>query len=317
VVCHVGLAPGEAGFRLAAEVEAAAAAEKPFLVCWLPEADPVPHARVRAAGIPVFGDPARMVKAAAALVSYAQARARGARALARPSAVVEPVPEGSVVTEQRAKAWLAAHGIPVTAEAVAGSEAEAVDAAGRIGFPVVLKLLSPQLPHRSDIGGVKLGLDSTETVARAYGEILAAAAAADPSAEIEGVLVQAMAPAGVELIVSGFRDPTFGPCVLCGIGGILAEVLRDTVIRPAPVSGDEAVEMLAELRGAALLRGPRGTAPSDLVAAATVIARVSELIAAAPGDVTAIEVNPLLVREAGAGALALDALVTRGTAQAS
>ncbi|MGH2947710.1 MAG: acetate--CoA ligase family protein, partial [Solirubrobacteraceae bacterium] len=259
VLCHVGLAPGPAGPRLAAEVEAAAvASEKPFLVCWLPEVDPGPHERLRQAGIPVFVDPARMVKAAGAVVSYAAARRRGARTPAAPKHDVAPPPPGAVVTEHAAKAWLRARGLPVTAEAVAHSSVEAVAIARELGYPACLKLLSPQILHRSDIGGVRVGLASAEAVDRAHGEILAAAAAAVSDATIEGVLVQEMAPGGQELIVSGFRDPTFGPCVLCGIGGVLAEVLADTAIRPAPVAAAEAEEMLAELRGAELLRGPRG-----------------------------------------------------------
>jgi acyl-CoA synthetase (NDP forming) len=250
-----------------------------------------------------------MTRAAAVLVEYAEAARRwaaGDPAAAAPetAAAAEP-PTGKIVTEQAAAAWLRDQGLTVPRSAVARTGDEAVAAARGIGYPVCAKLLSPDVPHRSDVGGVKLSLRTDQEVAAAF----AAVSTTVPGARVDGVLIAEQLPAGLELIVSGFQDPDFGPCVLCGIGGVLAEVLDDTVIRLAPVTTDGGREMLASLRGAALLAGPRGSEPADVAAAAAAIARVSELIAGCPADVTAIEVNPLVVYPSGT--VVLDALITR------
>lgn len=308
VLCHVGLAPDTTA-RIAAEIEQAARGTgKPVLVTWLPEQDSAPQQGLRDAGIPLFTDPVRMTRAAAVLVEYAQAARRQAgtaeRTAGRPPATAGP-PAGKIVTEQDAAQWLREEGLTVPRSAVAATRDEAVAAARAIGYPVCAKLLSPDVPHRSDVGGIRLDLRSDQDVAAAF----TAVAAAVPGARFDGVLIAEQLAGGLELIVSGFRDPDFGPCVLCGIGGVLAEVLDDTVIRLAPVTADGAREMLASLRGAALLAGPRGSEPADVTAAAAAIARVSELIAVSPADVTAIEVNPLVVYRSGA--VVLDALITR------
>jgi acyl-CoA synthetase (NDP forming) len=249
-----------------------------------------------------------MTRAAAVLVEYAEAARRQAGtsglAAGRPPATAGP-PAGKIVTEQAAAQWLREEGLTVPRSAVAATRDEAVAAARAIGYPVCAKLLSSDVPHRSDVGGIRLDLRSDQDVAAAF----TAVAAAVPGARFDGVLIAEQLAAGLELIVSGFRDPDFGPCVLCGIGGVLAEVLDDTVIRLAPVTADGAREMLASLRGAALLAGPRGSEPADVTAAAAAIARVSELIAVSPADVTAIEVNPLVVYRSGT--VVLDALITR------
>lgn len=312
VLCHVGLAPGP-GRRIADElVRAAEAAGKPILVCWLREIDPEPHAELRRHGIPAFSDPVRMTRAAAATVDYARARGIALEVAAPEPLTVGAVPDGKVVSEHAARGWLVDHGLPGLDEAVATSPPAAVAAAERIGYPVCLKVLSADVTHRSDIGAVRLGLTGPAEVTRAYGEIVAAVDRHVPGARIDGMLVmEQIATDGVELIVSGFRDAAFGPCVLCGIGGILAEVMRDTVIRPAPVGAAEARSMVEELRGAALLDGPRGTPASDVEAAAAAIARLSALMAGADPDVDTIEINPLLVLADGAGVKVLDALITR------
>jgi acetate---CoA ligase (ADP-forming) len=312
VLCHVGLAPGPAR-RIADEfVRAAAASDKPFLACWLPEIDPEPHGMLREAGIPIFSDPVRMTKAAAVTVEYVEACSRAEEFAAPASARVSPPPLGEVVAEHDAKRWLVDNGVTGTEQLVATSAAQAVEHAAAIGYPVCLKLLSPDVTHRSDIGAVRVGVGSAEEVRVAFDEIHRAVETHAPGADVEGILVQEMVQEqGVELIVSGFRDPVFGPCVLCGVGGVLAEVFGDTVVRPAPVGVAEARAMLEELRGAALLHGPRGTDPADVDAAAQAIAQVSALIAGTPDDVQAIEINPLLVLEEGSGVRALDALITR------
>jgi acyl-CoA synthetase (NDP forming) len=312
VLCHVGLAP-DTTVRIAAEIEQAARGTgKPVLVTWLPENDPAPQQSLRDAGVPLFIDPVRMTRAAGALADYAEAARRQADSGCAPRAgspaagspAAEP-PAGRIITEQAAAGWLRQQGLTVPRGALARTEDEAVAVAREIGYPVCAKLLSPDVPHRSDVGGVKLDLRTAPQVAEAFAAVVAAV----PGARVDGVLITEQFPAGLELIVSGFRDPDFGPCVLCGIGGVLAEVLDDTVIRLAPVTAGDGREMLASLRGAALLTGPRGSEPVDVTAAAAAIARVSELIASCPADVTAIEINPLAVYPTGA--VVLDALITR------
>jgi acyl-CoA synthetase (NDP forming) len=312
VLCHVGLAPGPCR-RISEEfVRAAQASDKPFYACWLAEIDPEPHAELRRAGIPIFSDPVRMTKAAAAAIRYVEARGRAASRTMPATIKVTPPPAGEVVSEHEAKAWLGEHGLRSPKELVAQTREQALEHAERIGYPVCLKLLSPDVTHRSDIGAVRVGMATAAEVAEAHDAILATAAKHAPDARIEGMLVQEVAGAeGVELIVSGFRDSVFGPCVLCGVGGVLTEVFGDTVIRRAPVDLDEARTMLDELRGAALLRGPRGTKASDIGAAADAIVRIAALIAGAPDDVDTIEINPMLVFADGDGVLALDALVVR------
>ena len=313
VLCHVGLAPGPAR-RIADElVRAAETSDKPILATWLREIDPEPHATLRMHGIPVFSDPVRMTKTAAATVEYVRARAQALALDVAPDEIaVTPPPPGDVVPESAAREWLVQNGLPAMRERAAESPAAAVARADELGYPVCLKLLSPDVVHRSDIGAVRLDLADAGAVNDAYDGILAAVEHHAPEARIDGMLVQEQIGAeGVELIVSGFRDPVFGPCVLCGIGGILAEVMRDTVVRLAPIGVAEAMEMLDELRGGELLKGPRGRHPSDTAAVAAALARVSALMAGAPQDIDAIEINPLLALQEGAGVRVLDALITR------
>jgi hypothetical protein len=176
-----------------------------------------------------------------------------------------------------------------------------------VGFPIALKLLSPDISHKTDVGGVRLGLGSAAAVEEAARAMQARAARARPDATIEGFAVQPMVAPGKELLLGSVRDPQFGPLVMVGFGGIYVEVLRDTAARLAPVDADEARAMLEELRLAPVLHGVRGEPPVDLRALAVTIARFSALAAGAPG-LEELELNPLV---AGAsGAVAVDARAT-------
>jgi acyl-CoA synthetase (NDP forming) len=317
VLVYVGLAPGPAA-RIAAEIVAGAHAAqgKPVLVCWLPENDASAHASLRQANLPIFTEPVRMVKAAAALAQHARAiSGETPRALLPP----EPLPgiapaalgPGRVVGEHAAKQFLKTAGIETTRETLARSADDAVAQARSLGYPVCLKVVSPDIPHRTEIGAVRLDIGSDEQVRAAHDAILAASRNAVPGAKIEGILVQEMVRGGAELIVSAFRDPKLGPAVICGLGGILVEVLKDTAMRLAPVSVAEARAMLGELKGAAILSGVRGAPPLDVEAAAKTIQRLSEIIMADDTGIETIEINPLAVLPAGKGVRALDALITR------
>lgn len=200
------------------------------------------------------------------------------------------------------------YGLVVPEEALARSAAEAATAAERIGFPVVLKIASPDISHKTDIGGVRLNLNSGAEVMRAFDEMIASARAADPSARVLGVTVQPMVGAGQEVIVGAVRDPQFGPLVMFGSGGVEVESMRDVTFALAPLSRAEADEMVDATAAGRRLAGTRGSAPADRAAAVEAILRVAQLIVDQP-EVREIEVNPLRVMAAGKGALALDVRV--------
>jgi succinyl-CoA synthetase beta subunit len=202
---------------------------------------------------------------------------------------------------------LALYDVPVVGELVAQSVDEAVNAAGSLGYPVVLKVESPDLPHKTEAGVVRLNLRTPDEVREAYQTIVARANAVTPPPRIAGVLVQRMMPQGVEMVIGARVDPLFGPLVVVGLGGILVEVLKDTALAPAPVTHDEALAMLAELKGARLLDGFRGMPAVDRNALADAIQRVS-IFAADHRDVLAeLDINPLIC--AGDSIVAVDALI--------
>jgi acetyltransferase len=209
-----------------------------------------------------------------------------------------------VLPERDSLELLRAAGLSVV-EATAASDADAaVSAARSFGRPVVLKLDAPGLAHKSDVGGVRLGLAGDDAVRAAAQELLAMAK--EGSLDARGLLVQPMAQEGVELIVGARRDPLFGPVVLVGLGGTLAEVLDDVAIRLVPIRTAEADVMLDELRGAAILRGVRGRPALDRAAIASLVSGLGALLEARP-DVVEIDLNPVVARPDGA--LAVDALV--------
>ncbi|MFI7109976.1 acetate--CoA ligase family protein [Nonomuraea sp. NPDC050227] len=216
-------------------------------------------------------------------------------------------PEGAhgVWAEHRAAALLAAAGLPVVPSETAADEAAAVAAAERFGYPVVLKAAAEGLGHKSDIGGVRLGLSGPEEVRQAYREVVAAARAHAPDA---GVLVQPQRGGGIELLAGVVRDPAWGLTLAVGLGGVWVEVLRDAALRVLPVDAGEVRRALSELRGAALLDGARGTEPADLDAVADVVAGIAAFAESLGDDLESLEINPLLVT--GSRVEALDALIT-------
>jgi acyl-CoA synthetase (NDP forming) len=211
--------------------------------------------------------------------------------------------------EFEAKRALAEAGIPVLAERLVQSADAAADAAAEIGFRVVLKIASPDLPHKTEVGGVVVGLGSEAEVRRAYADMLARVASKAPQAKIDGVIVAPMAKGVAELILGSRTDPVFGPVVMVGLGGIFAEILQDTAVQMAPVTEAQAMPMLQSLKAFAVLNGARGRPRTDLQAAARAIAALSRFAAAHADTVSEIDINPLLLRAEGEGAVALDALL--------
>lgn len=210
-----------------------------------------------------------------------------------------------------AHALLEAFGVPLPEEAVADDAAEAARLAASIGFPVVMKIASPDLPHRSDAGLVRLGVSSPGAARRAFEELVEAAHRDTPAARLQGVQVQAQVTDGVaEMIVGVVRDPVFGPAVLLGTGGLFAEILEDVAVRPLPVDRADAEDMLGSLRGVALLSGARGRPRGDTQALLDVVMAVARLAAACGGQLEELDLNPVVVRSRGA--MAVDALVVVG-----
>jgi acyl-CoA synthetase (NDP forming) len=298
-------------------VDVSRTTDKPICVIWGSPVgdDPAYREVLLGSQLPVFRTFANCVRAVRAYFDYHAFRQRYTSAFdgvaARPSPAAgraRPLLRlGRPLSEHASKQVLAAYGIPVTRDLLATSAAEAVRAAEAIGPPVVLKVCSPDLLHKSDLGLVRVGLMSPREVRSAYRELLDRARAAAPGADLEGVLVSEMVEGGAETVVGVARDELFGPTVMLGSGGVFVEVLRDVTFRVPPFGKDEARRMVAELKGYPLLTGARGRPPADLRALVDVIMRVQRLAVDLSQDVVELDINPLVLRPKGA--VALDALV--------
>jgi acyl-CoA synthetase (NDP forming) len=228
-----------------------------------------------------------------------------------PSTIRGDLPTGAW-DELEGRLLLAEHGVPMVPARLATTAIEALKAAEEFGVPVALKVCSRDIPHKSDVGGVALAVEGPEAVAAAFDSVLRASKAAAPVAEVRGVLVSPMREPGLEMLIGVTTDPTFGPVLTVGLGGIWVEVLKDSTLRVLPVGGPEIKEMLEELRGAPLLKGSRGTNPVDLDALSDVILSISRAALQLGPTLDALEVNPL--RITAQGIEALDVLVSTGGA---
>jgi acetyltransferase len=210
--------------------------------------------------------------------------------------------------EAETRPLLEAYGIPIIQGLVAHSAAEAGQIAAGIGKPVALKIVSPDILHKSDVGGIVLNLEGQEAVAAAYDEMMETIQAKRPEAKLEGALVEEMAPPGSEVIVGMRRDPNFGPLVMFGMGGIYVELFKDVSFRIAPFDRAQAHQMVAETKAGTLLSGYRGQEKADLDAIVDTILKLSQLALDFP-QIKEIEINPLSVGPEGQGAIALDGRV--------
>jgi acyl-CoA synthetase (NDP forming) len=221
--------------------------------------------------------------------------------------------KSAVLSEADSKALLREAGLALPDEVLV-TEKGGLDAAiARVGLPLVMKIQSPDIPHKSEVGGVRVNIATKGEVFLAYEALLDNARKHRPNAAIQGVLVGPMARKGVEIIIGTLQDATFGPMVMVGLGGITTELFRDVIYRPAPVSAEEASAMLAELKAAPLLNGFRGAAKADVAALSQLIAQVSVLAAVYREQIAEIEINPVLVHPQGQGVTVVDALVVRKT----
>ena len=212
----------------------------------------------------------------------------------------------AALDERAGKELLAAYGVAVPRSVVVPGVAEVVAALGKLNLPVVVKVMSPDILHKSEARAVRLNITSSEELAMACEEILANARAYKKDARIEGFLVEEMAPQGQEIVVGGVRDPQFGPLVMVGLGGIFVEVLADVSFRICPITRRDAGEMLDELKGAALLRGARGRKPVSRTAIVDVLLKVGGeggLLMTHAQDIAEADINPVVVSEHGAVAV--------------
>ena len=268
--------------------------------------------KLEAAGIPVFEDPSRAIRAiaGATFVRELQAAAVG----------VPEVPKGAPISlasrnEAAAKELLAESGVPVLPEKACAAAAEAVAAATAMGFPVVMKILSDDIPHKTEVGGVLLNVADGAAVAAGFDELYRRAGEKKPGAKLDGVLVAPMVSGGVETIIGVQRDPVFGPMVMFGLGGISVELFNDVAFATAPLTPERAETLIASVKGAKLLDSFRGRPPMDRAALVKALVAVSELAVAQQDVIEGVEINPFLVKQDGA--YALDALVAlRGEAAA-
>jgi len=212
----------------------------------------------------------------------------------------------TLLSEVEAKDLLAEAGIPVARAILAKGQKKAVEAADAVGYPVVMKIVSPDIAHKSDVGGVVVGLKDAKAVRKAYREMLERVAAAAPAAKITGVAVQHMAPQGIEVIVGATTDPQFGPVMMFGLGGVFVEVLKDVAFRIVPLEPRDAGQMVREIRGLPVLQGARGAKPADLPALESLIVKVSQFVASHP-EVAELDLNPVFAYPDGA--LAVDARI--------
>lgn len=295
--------------RIADEAIAVARTSKRLIVA-IDTGRSVKRAELEAAGIPVFTDVARCT---AALGTYLRWRAAAARPAwtqgARQALPSGGQPDLHGMDEYQTKRWLASQGVPVCEEAIATSADQAVAWAGAAGVPIALKILSPDILHKTEAGGVRLRLENEAQVRDAFEGVQAGARSSHPNARIRGVLLQKMETGICELIVGVTRDPVFGLSMTVGLGGIFTELFRDVTHRLLPVNPAMAHEMLQDLRSYKLMTGFRGKAAADVEAACAAIAAVSEAAMAMGAACQELEINPLLVRPVGQGAVALDALL--------
>jgi acyl-CoA synthetase (NDP forming) len=217
--------------------------------------------------------------------------------------------QSATLSEHDSKSLLRDAGLALPEEILVTDKATLDGAIARIGFPLVMKIQSRDIPHKSEVGGVRVNIATKGEAWAAYTTLLDGARQHRPDAAIQGVLVSPMAKKGVEIIVGTMQDATFGPMIMVGLGGITTELFRDVIYRPAPVSAEEAMAMLGELRAAPLLNGFRGAAKTDIPALAQLISQVSQLAARYGDRISEIEINPVLVHPEGKGVTVVDALV--------
>jgi acyl-CoA synthetase (NDP forming) len=301
-------APGYMLDRMADDL-CAVAIKHPRLIVAIDTGAAQTREQLRAGGVPVFEDIGVAVSALSPFLLWQERRKHNPwlRVREQPSPARAALPQRA--DEHSAKHYLSSHGVAPVAEAVARTADEAVAAAERLGFPVVLKVLSADIAHKTEAGGVRLHLATAQAVRSAFDEVMASARCYSPDAQIDGALLQKMESGVAELILGATRDPVFGMTLTVGLGGVLTELYKDVSHRLLPVDESMARDMLRELKSFPLLTGYRGKPLGDVDAACQAIAGFSRAVLALQEQADEVEVNPLLVKESGQGVRMLDALV--------
>jgi len=299
--------------------EAARAAGKPVLVSFMGGADVRAGREALAASrLPDYPSPERAVAALHAMCEYAAWLRRPPRIVTRfpvnrrrvERIINRHLRTGELqVGEAAAKEIIQAYDFNIPAGGLAGSAEEAVEVAERIGFPVAMKVASPDIIHKSDIGGVRLNLTNAEAVRDAYDLMILRVRQKVPTARLGTVYVEKMCERGREVILGMTRDPQFGPMLMFGLGGIFVEVLKDVAFHLAPITRDEAMQMLHSTKSFALLRGVRGQRSVDVLAIAEALQRISQLATDFP-MIQEMDINPFIVAEVGQPSVAADARIT-------
>ena len=270
-------------------------------------------------GIPTYFAPDTAVNAMAALRDFDRMRQIRSGDLAPIEGVGEAAARHVIqqaradgrdsLTECEAKQVFSAYQLPVASTQLATNEDEAISMAEEIGYPIVMKITSPDILHKTDAGGVVVNIKNEAAARAAYQQIIANAWEYNPKADIHGVVIQEMAPYGTEVIIGSINDPTFGPTVMFGLGGIFVEVLKDVTFRIAPITSGQAEKMLDEIRGAPVLAGVRGEHPRDRTALAGVLSRYSQMILDLADEISETDANPILVYAEGRGVKIVDARI--------
>ncbi len=296
-------------------VRIARRSNKPILCCFMGIIDVSAGVKyLQEHGVPVFRFPENAAKAFGALYKYSQwlnrqhlAQFKLTHAERKAAKLIESyLTQGkNYLGELEGLELLSCYGFKTLATGLAVDVDQAVELAKKIGFPVVMKIVSPQIIHKSDADGVRVGIETQDEVRQAFEHIIAAARAFNPEAEIKGVLVQQMAPGGVELIMGMNRYPVFGPLLMFGIGGVFVEVFQDVVFRLAPIGRNEARRMIRSIRGYRLLQEFRGRPRTDLPTLEKLMVSLSDMVSNHP-EIAELDINPLLVHEEGQGATVAD-----------
>ena len=313
VVFPMSIDYGEVTERIARSIVAVQTRTSvPIVPIWMSERTGPAYRVFVEAGLAPIRSVGKAVKAIARWLEQGRWRTRGDEAF-EPLLLKQPPPIPGptyLLTEVAGKRWLKEFGIPIPDFSLATSSAHAVEQARRLGYPVVAKVVSPDVPHKSDAGGVRLSLDTDVAVAQAWEAIHADVRRACPKAKIEGVLIEPMAPAdGFEVLVGVSRDPVLGHVMTVGMGGLYVELLRDVARRMLPVTSEQAYEMLRELRCFSLLKGARGQPASDLEALQNLLVTVSSFVVEHAQAIEEMDLNPVWVGREGQGVYPLDAII--------
>jgi len=322
VIVALAMVAGERSKERASYIiQAARATDKPILTWWASGSLSAPGmTMLEESRVPLFTSPHRGVKALHALVQYSAFLRNdddGKSPMISPSSkhhskIEKFVRSASrVLTEDEGKEILSYYGIPVPQEKLGRDLEEVKGIAARIGYPVALKIISPQITHKTEVGGLKLNIRNGDELGRAYDEIMRNVRSHKPDAEIRGMLVQEMVPAGRELIIGVTQDPQFGPMIMFGLGGIFVEVLKDFSLRHAPLKERDSWEMIREIKGYKILEGARGEKRSDQEAIVRTLMAVSQMAVELKGAFSEIDINPLVVYPEKGGLKAVDCLFVK------